>query len=119
MEINLKNIEQNIFMNKEIRALLPEFKYIFDQWEMSYRIPGLQILGKKSLADLLNALQPIHLDKIRNFLNEEIELNKLNHKVVDHYYFNTTDEEQLCKFSEYKDFCLYRKGDDIQVTFWR
>lgn len=119
MEINLKNIEQKIFMNKEIRALLPELKYIFDQWEMSYRIPGLQMLGKKSIADLLNILQSEHIDRIRNFLKEDIELNKLNHKLVDHYDFNETDEEQLCKFSEYKDFCLYRKSEEIKVTFWR
>lgn len=119
MEINLKNIEQIIFMNKEIRAVLPEFRYIFDQWEMSYRIPGLKAMGQKAIVDLLNGLKDEHIVKISSQLNEEIQLNRLNNKLVEHYDCNTGEYGELCRFAEYKDFCLFRKGDQLKITFWR
>jgi len=119
MEINLKNIEQIIFMNKQVRALLPEFRYIFDQWEMSHRIPGLRAMGQKAMLDLLNALKPEHNVKISEILNDEIEVNKLNNKIVEHYDCNVEDYGELCRFADYKDFCLYRKGNNVKITFWR
>ena len=54
--INLQNVEQLIFFNKETYKLFPDSKVYFDQWMLAQRIPSLRSLVKRSVIDFLNSV---------------------------------------------------------------
>lgn len=119
MEINLKNIEEIIFFDKKVQAILPEFKSLFDQWVLSHRVSGLKQMAQHSVIELINSLSHEHIKKLSEYFNEDVYVNKLNKKLVDHYDCNIDDTGRLCEFSEYVGTTLFRKGNELKFTFWR
>ena len=119
MEINLRNIEEIIFFNKDAQAVLPEFRQQFDQWQLAYRIPGLKALGQRSVLEVLNTLEERHLKSLESYFGEPVLMQRLNHKLVDHYNCSIEEANRLCEFTEYKDFCIHRNKDKLSITFWR
>lgn len=120
MEINLQNIEQLIFYDKNVQSSLPEFRHFFDQWSLGQRIPALNTLAKRSVLDLLNALNEDQIARLEEYFKDTILVDKIDNRLVAHYKTSTNEENnEFCRFSGYRDFCLTRKGDQISVTFWR
>lgn len=120
VEINLQNIEQLIFYDKNVQFILPEFRHFFDQWSLGQRIPALNTLAKRSVLDLLNSLNEDQIAKLEEYFKDTILVDKIDNRLVAHYKTSTNDENnEFCKFSGYRDFCLTRKGDQVSVTFWR
>lgn len=119
MEINLQNIEDQIFFNKKIQALLPEFRHYFEQWQLSKVYPGFGNLGAKSVVDFLNSLETKHLLILEKYFGTPVLLNKIDPHIVRHYQAPVDDAQNLCEFSGYHDFCLFRNKDQIKMTFWR
>jgi hypothetical protein len=119
MKLNLQNIEDIFFMDKKIQRLFPEFQHYFDQWLVSKRVPGMQTLGKKTLLDTLNSLETIHLDKLREYFNCEIILEKIDYHIVKNKEFTLDNMSELCEFADYTDFCVTRTDQKVEVTFWR
>jgi len=120
MILNLQNVEDLVFFNKKIWEILPEFRSLFEQWALGKRTPGLQNLGKRSLIDFLNSLEKTHLDKLEEYFKDIILLDKIDYHTV-HNYNGKIEEIQskLCKFNGFIDFSVYRKDDQINLTFWR
>lgn len=119
MEINLKNIEEIIFFDKNVQLLMPEFRHLFDQWRLSHRVSGLGQMAKHSIFELMNSLETVHIEKLEEHFGEKIFINKLNKNLVEHYDCNTEDCNRLCEFSEFIGLALYRNGNDLKFTFWR
>ena len=119
MEINLKNIEEIIFFDNKVQSLFPEFRFIFDQWKLGLRVSGLKQLSQQSVLELMDNLGEKELEKLSNYLGKTVSIGKLNAKVVDHYDCNIIEHDRLCEFSDYTEFSVYRKGDDLKLTFWR
>jgi hypothetical protein len=119
MEINLKNIEELIFFDKKLQDLLPEYRHIFDQWQIGQRVPGMKSLGQRSVFELLNSLGKKEISVLQNYFNDIIVLNRINNKIVDHYQSFFDDQNDLCQFFDYKDFCLTMDKDKFNITFWR
>lgn len=117
MEINLKNVEQIIFLNKEMREILPEFKHFFDQWNLGKMIPALGGLGSKSVLDLLNSFEDSQIKKLEDYFKTSVVINKVDYNIVKNH--NIKLEDKICGFVEYKDFCVYRDKENISLTFWR
>ena len=120
MEINLKNIEEIIFFDKKLQLLLPEFRHFFDQWQLGQQIPGMKTLARRSVLDVLNALDKNHIKKLEEYFNESILIDKIDYKIIAHFDTNIENETQnLCNFVGYKEFCLHRNKDKISISFWR
>lgn len=120
MILNLQNVEELVFFDKKIWKLLPEFRHYFEQWALSKRAPGLQNLAKRTLIDFLHSLEKAHLDKLEQYFQDTIVLNKVAHDMIKNY--NGKVEEiynDLCQFEGFIDFVAYRKGDQIGITFWK
>lgn len=118
MEINLQNIEEQIFFDKKIQSLLPEFRHYFDQWQLSKVYPGFGNLGRRSVVDFLNSLETKHLRILEEYFGDSILLNKIDPNIVRHYQ-SDIDSTELCEFSGYKEFCLFRDKNQLKMTFWR
>ena len=119
MEINFQNIEETFFLDRKVQDLLPEFKQQFDSWKISQMVPGLKPLAQKSLFEVLNNIDKKQIEKLEKHFGTNVYINKLNNKVVQHYNFNEYSHDELCQFSEYKDFCITANKDGIKATFWR
>jgi hypothetical protein len=120
MDINLQNIEDVIFFNREAQELLPEFRHLFDQWRLAKQVPGLGSLGQRSVLELLNGLTAEHVQKLQEYFGDIILVDKIDHRIVRHYEGDVTEaEKELCEFSGYREFCPYRKGGRLYVSFWR
>ena len=118
MEINLKNIEEQILFDENIQKLLPEFRGLFEQWKVSIQFPGLGTLGKRTLLEFLNKLDGKHIKILEEYFGTDVFINKINHEIVKNYE-EDLENLQLCEFSAYKEFSIYRKDGKIKMTFWR
>jgi hypothetical protein len=119
MEINFQNIEEIIFFDKKVKEMLPEFRHLFDQWQLGKTIPALGGLGSRSVLDLLNSLESEHLEKLEKYFRQKVTINKIDNSIVKNYSFSPQDSDDLCGFIEYKEFCAYRSKDSIHLSFWR
>jgi len=119
MEINLKNIEEQIFFDKKIHVLLPEFRHYFDQWQLSKLYPGFGNLGQRSVVDLLNSIEAKQLRVLEEYFGCSILLNKIDPHIIQNYQ-NHMDLVNPCDFSGYKEFCITRNKDNqVKMTLWR
>ena len=119
MEINLKNVEQLIFMDKSVQRLLPRYKYLFDQYNLSFLIPGMRSLAQRSVLDFLNALDGEAVAALEAHYGEVVSVGKLKDEIVDHYDCFIDEHENLCAYSEFKEFCVTRTGRELKLSFWR
>lgn len=120
MKINLQNIEEIIFFDKKIHSVLSEFAHYFDQWTLSKRVPGLQNLGKRTIADLLNSLESEQILKLKQYFNEEISVEKVDYHIIKNEVFPIeVSGEELCRFAEYKEICCHRDKDKLYISMWK
>ena len=119
MEINLQNIEELIFFDKKIHVLFPEFRHFFDQWQLGQRIPGMKTLGQRSVLELLNSIDEIRIRKLEEYFLDTIIVDKINYHLTACHDWQIDEENDLCKLSGYRDFCVHRDKDRVHVTFWR
>ena len=76
MKISLKNVEEVIFLNKEIKDKLPEFKNYFYLWQLSKQQHFLKSVGTQAMIDLINNLNERHLNIIKEHYGVDVEFIK-------------------------------------------
>ena len=120
MIINLQNIEGLIFRDKKVQKLLFDFNQQFNQYLLATKVPGLRSLGKRSVIDVLNNLREEHIVKLREYFNTEITIDRIDYHIVKNYNSDISElESNLCDFQGFQDLCLYRKDNQIYISFWR
>jgi hypothetical protein len=119
MEINLQNIEEVFFLDKKVQELLPEYRQQFDSWRLAQMASGLRPLAQKSIFDVLNNITNEQINRLIQHFGENVYINKLNERIIEHYNFNVSDSHELCKYSDFKEFCISMNKDQLSVTFWR
>jgi len=113
----MNNVETLILKNKEIHNLLPDLKYIFDQWLMSYRLPFLRNLRQQAKLDLINYLSEKEIKILEAYFKETIAINKLDYNLVKNITIDLG--QNLSDFDGFNNFTLSRDSDKIYITFWR
>jgi len=120
MRINIKNVEELVFENKNLWKRMPEMVYLRDQWRMSKMSPMLRGLGRKSLLDFLRSAKNGHEDILSDYFKTTVTIDKIERSIVKNLVFSVADEDPRFEFEDtYADFSLYRKEDKVYVTFWR
>tara|TARA_Y100000034_G_C6903595_1_gene418670 strand:+ start:1114 stop:1479 length:366 start_codon:yes stop_codon:yes gene_type:complete len=118
--LNLQNVEELIFHDKEVRKLLPQYRGNFDQWTLGYTVPALRQLGKRALADFLMSLAPEDVEVLENHFGDLIEVDKLDYHIVQN--FDATLEEAECCLAErggIGNVSVYRDNDRLYISSWR
>jgi hypothetical protein len=117
--INLRNIEEFIFNNKEIRENFPEFKYYFHTWELAFQHPAMRHLKKEATLNLLNHLNERHVATLEEYFGTKVTIDKLNNRIVRNYQFSIEEaEEELNKAEEFANLVVYRDADQIYISVW-
>jgi len=117
--INLKNIEELIFNNKEVRFLLNDFSYIFDQWFLSQRVSFLRTMRLQSLIDLINALNEQHLEKLKEYFGDTIIIDRIDYNITKHVTFNLNSDIASKLSNDITNFTISRNKDHLYLTSWR
>jgi hypothetical protein len=97
--------------------ILPEFRHFLDQWRLGKTISALSGLGSRSVLDLLNSIGPEQIKKLEEYFKTEISIMKLDNSIVKNHSMKI--DENLCGYVGFKDLCVFRKKDDVSLTFWR
>ena len=120
MNINFNNVEELIFYNKKVQSLLPEFRNYFAQWELGKITPALRSLGKRSMLDFLNALEPKHLQILSDHFGYEVALQKMEYNSIKNLCCGLDEvEDSICGIEGFVDLAIHRNNDQIYICFWR
>lgn len=120
MNINLHNVEELIFHDFEIQKLLPEFMPTFNLWHLSRMTPTMRQQGKRAVFDLLNTLEPEHLQILSSYFGREVTLKKVNCDLVEHLDCGLDEAASaLSEVEGFVDFAVHRDNDHLYICFWR
>ena len=121
IKINLRNIEELLFKNNQIKSILPELRHLFDQWLLSCRFPALDTMRKQALFDLLNSLEGIHVEKLAKLFNDIVFIDKLDNHFIKNLNFpiEKSSIEQLTGCDSYVNIAISRNANQCYVTMWR
>lgn len=119
LELNLKNVEEIIFYDKEVQLLMPDLRHLFDQYNLGIRVPGLKHVAQASVLDFMALVDETHLKAMTEYFKKTVIVERLKHTLVQHYDFNVTEDNELCKYSGYTEFSATRNKDHVSVTFWK
>ena len=99
---------------------MPEFKYLFDSYDLAMITISLKSLAMRCLNEFLKKCSLADLKIIGDYLKDEIEIVKLN---IDPVLIFEGDIENL-EFLLSKDYncidiCLYRKENIVKGMLWK
>lgn len=120
MHINIQNIEELIFHDKEIWRKMPDMVHLRDQWRMSRISPVLRAMGRKSVLDFLGKVKASHEDIISEHFGTRVTIDRIERHLVRNDEFLVEDDHVDFKLHDfYTGFSTYRKEGRVYVTFWR
>lgn len=119
MQINIQNVEELIFQDKEIWRKMPEMIHLRDQWRISRMTPMLRAMGKKSLLDFLKNAKREHEEILSDYFGKMVTIDRIDRNLVVNKQFIVGEEPELEDSEIFTGFSTYRKGNEIKVTFWR
>lgn len=119
--LNLKNIEELIFLDSSVRTLLPDLRHIFDQWLLSKRVPTLRSLRLRSLMDMLNSLKNEHIRKLEEYFQDSLALDKIDYHIVRNATLSLdfNADKELLDYVGYGNFTISRNAEQVYISFWR
>ena len=120
--INLQNVEELIFFDKETYELFPDSKVYFDQWMLAQRIPSLRSLGKRSVIDFLNSVTDEGIERLESYFEDSVTLELIDYHIVKTHSFNVEDVEEKLNYTStvgYNNFNVSRNKNIVNITFWR
>jgi hypothetical protein len=116
IQIGFHNAAELLFQNQLVRNSLPNYKHLFDSWELAQKIPHMRSLGVRSVIDFLNLIKPEEIEKISEIFKHPIDIMKMDISANKNITGNIEDFElQLPLNINVADMCVYRKGDQVSV----
>lgn len=121
--LNFMNVEELIFQNDEIKHLLPSYYWsFFDQWRLGKQLPMLRQVGKAAVLDFLNQLKDEDIEKLEEYFEERIVVEKLNYSAVFNVKIPLSETEicqKLCGIEGFNYFSTWRDESYLYISFWR
>jgi hypothetical protein len=123
MVINLANVEDIIFYDKNLQKHLPEMSSIFQQWVLGKQIPQLRSLCQKAILEFFEKITDRQISVLANYLNEEeVILEKFNSHIVRNCSTSFSDdvEKYLNLIDEnFIDFAISRDKNSLYISLWK
>ena len=120
MRLNIQNVEDLVFHDKEARRLMPDLVHLRDQWRVSKMAPSLRAMGRKALLDFLREAKGRHEDALSERFGARVTIDRLEGHLVKNLEFSVDDEfPDLDPEMDYAGFSSFRRGDKVFITFWR
>jgi hypothetical protein len=120
IEIDLNNVEELVFHERDFVDFIPDFHQYYDQWYLSRTNPYLKDVGRKALMNFLNNITEKQKSKIEEKFGEKVQIDRPN-KTGAYSFDADVDslESLLNETNPYGYPRLFRKGQRVFVTVWR
>lgn len=120
MILNLQNVEQFVFFDKNLQKKLPNFQHLFDTWALSQQSSALRTLGIKAKSDFLNQIEQEHLAILEEYFGTEVVINGFDYSIVKGDVFALGDaQDKLNAGQWFGNFFVFRNNDHLYIDFWR
>jgi hypothetical protein len=120
MLINIINVEEKVFYDKEVWRDMPDLVHLRDQWRVSKMSPMLRGMGKKALSDFLSMAKDKHERALSKRFGSEVTIDRIETRIVNNLEFDAREDFPDIDFKlGYTGFCTHREGEKIFLTFWR
>jgi phosphopantetheinyl transferase (holo-ACP synthase) len=119
--ITFQNVEKLVFMDSELKKLLPNFKTIFYNWAIAQKESSLKPMAQKMLIDFVNKVSKEDISVLSDYFHEEVKVEKIDANVVNHMEISIYDAENyLNSQTILKEALLaYREGEQLYLSVWR
>ncbi len=119
MVLNINNVEDLIFLDRNVRKLLPRHKTFFDQWTLAYITPGMKGLGRRTVFSFLNELSDDDIKVLEGYFKDKVEVTRLNANLVETYKFPLENAKDGLDGMMPGNLSLYRDERHLYVCAWR
>ena len=118
--LNLNNVEEIVLKDKQLRLKLPDYKYLFDSYDLAMFSTSLKTLAMRCLNDFLKKCIKNDLLVIGEYLKDTVEIVKLNLEPVV-LFDSDINYLELALSKDYNciDVCLYRKENIVKGILWK
>lgn len=120
MLINLANVEELIFYEKDVWRKMPELVHLRDQWRVSKMSPMLRAMGKKAIIDFLSSAKGKYEKTLSDAFGAEVTIDTIETRLVKSIEFSSEDEfPEIAPENEFTGISTFRDGERVFLTFWR
>lgn len=120
MRINIQNVEELIFHDKEVWRSIPDLVHLRDQWRISKMAPMLRAMGRKAMSDFLGSVKDRHEEALSKRFGSRVTIDRMDTRLVDSVEFSSDEEfPELPSADSFTGFSSFRRGGRVFVTFWR
>jgi hypothetical protein len=122
MQVNIYNVDETIFLDKQIQKELSHLKPLFDQWLLGTKVPALRFLAQKSRLEMLEQLDTESNRAIlTNYFNESTSVQPMDYRIVKHYKIPVSETEKTLNAmtGEVKNFSAARDAEYVYLSVWR
>ena len=117
VSLNIDNVENLIFYDKNKYQLFPDLKHFFKQWE-HFVLYGLRT--RQLLLDFLQSFNETHIIALQNHLRTEIKVERVDYNIVKYLKIPISEtDHDLCGVVGYKNFTISRDNNYIYICYWR
>lgn len=119
--LNFANVQELVFKNPDIHALLPECRDRFQQWKLGQSIPSLRPIAQKAFLDFLNNLTPEQIKILENYFKDTVEVERLDYTLIKNYKVSVSESEDwIQKIGDLDgEIVLYRDADTVYISVWK
>lgn len=120
MRINIQNVEELVFHDKEAWRLMPELVHLRDQWRVSRMAPALRSMGRKAVLDFLKQAKGRHERALSERFGTEVTIDRIESHLVKNLEFSVDEEfPDVDPEMNYAGFSCFRRDGKVFLTFWR
>jgi hypothetical protein len=117
--LNLSNVEELVFYDRNLQAKLPEFSNSFNVWTFSLRA-GFGPIGKKTVMDFLNGLKEDHIEILEKHFKDKITVERSDYHIVRHQQVALDNaEEGLNQMQGFPNISIHRDENQLYISHWR
>ena len=120
LEINLNTAEKLLFNNPQVRTLLPEHAYLFDQWRLSRLLPSMRPDSKRVVLRLVEAITDSQINRLETHFKMPVTINRQVNRLVQNHEFATGEAElELNELDLFQHICISRNTNTVYISSWR
>lgn len=116
--LNFANVQELVFQDPNVQALLTECQGLFQQWKLGQFVPALRPTGQKATLDFLNQLTDNQVRTLENYWGKPVKVERLDYSIVKTKTVKLSEAQEQLGGLEGEIF-LYRDADNLYVGAWR
>lgn len=112
------NFEDFLSKNIKFKDFLPELIPLWEQLRSSIAFSQLINSRQRTIILMLDLMASLDLREFEKYLGDKIDIININHSGV-YNISGDIDNIDLNKLPSQANLMIYRKGNDLKVTYWR